>query len=204
MLTVRDIMTKDVVTFSPETTIREAIEGLTVGHLSGAPVLAGKRVVGVVSLTDLLSLIVTAPEAESSEESETVAEAWEESETEEMSEDDMNAVLSDDMLDEWVQNSDGMVDDASPDTKSLIDQHTVEEAMTREVISVKPGASVKKAAVIMQQHGIHRLLVMEGKTLQGIVSALDIARTVSERGVAGESGIKLDPCPGDPSPWIDV
>jgi CBS domain-containing protein len=197
-------MTRDVVTFTPETSIREAIEGLTVNHLSGAPVVSGKRVIGVVSLTDLLSFIVTAPDHEDSEERETVVDSWEEAEADESDDEDIQSALSDELIDEWVQTSDGIVDDTSPDTKSLLDQHTVEEAMTRDVISVKPEASVKRAALLMQKRGVHRLVVMNGALLKGIVSALDIARTVSERGIAGESGVKLDPCHGDPSPWIEI
>ena len=56
----------------------------------------------------------------------------------------------------------------------------------------------------MRQRGIHRVIVMEGKLLEGIVSALDIARMVSERGIAGETGVKLNACQSNPSPWIDI
>ena len=58
MRTVRDIMTTDVVTLTPQATLRDAMEALSTNHLGGVPVVAGERVVGVVSLTDVVGFIV--------------------------------------------------------------------------------------------------------------------------------------------------
>lgn len=70
--------------------------------------------------------------------------------------------------------------DENPSTpESLLDQHTVEEAMNREVISVRSSESVRSAATIMAERAIHRVLVIDNGALEGIVSALDIARAVS-------------------------
>ena len=49
MLRLRDIMTTELLTFSPETSVRDAMESLAAKHVSGAPVVAGTKVVGVVS-----------------------------------------------------------------------------------------------------------------------------------------------------------
>lgn len=54
MLRLRDIMTTELVTVSPELSLRDAMELLVTSHVSGAPVVAQHRVVGVVSATDLL------------------------------------------------------------------------------------------------------------------------------------------------------
>lgn len=54
MLRLRDIMTTDVVTLTSDTTLREAMELFAHHHVSGAPVVAGGRIVGVVSATDLM------------------------------------------------------------------------------------------------------------------------------------------------------
>jgi CBS domain-containing protein len=44
---------------------------------------------------------------------------------------------------------------------------------------------------------------MEGKTLVGIVSALDIARIVSEKGLSGKTGIAPElPTTDKQSPWL--
>jgi CBS domain-containing protein len=201
MLTIREIMTTKVVTFDPETPIREAMETLSTNHFSGAPVLSGNRVVGLLSMSDILSFIVSAPEPETADEAETVSDAWEEPVPDDEDADDVQSSLSEEMLDEWVQNTDGMVDDARPSEKSLLDQHTVEEAMTRDIFSVEPSASIRKAANLMNEHGIHRLLVMHGRKLEGILSALDIARAVSQKGMGG---LALDPCTPKKSPWIEL
>lgn len=152
MQTVRDIMTTDVVTVTPQTTIREAMEALSINHLSGVPVVRGGRVIGVISMTDILTFIV----------------------------------------------EDGGVDEAG-----VFDQHTIAEVMTYEVFSVAPETSIRSAASLMKQRGIHRVLVMEDRKLEGIVSALDIAQLVSRTGLPGKTGIRPDPCV-DRSPWITV
>lgn len=57
MLKLRDIMTTDVVTATPDMTLREAMAILSDKHISGAPVVDGGKVVGVFSSTDLLAYI---------------------------------------------------------------------------------------------------------------------------------------------------
>ncbi len=55
MLTAKDIMTKDVITVQPETTVEELAALLCEHRISGAPVLDGKgKLYGVVTESDLL------------------------------------------------------------------------------------------------------------------------------------------------------
>lgn len=61
MVKLRDIMTGDVVGFTPDTTLLEAIETLAERHISGAPVLSGNRLVGVLSATDILEFVASNP-----------------------------------------------------------------------------------------------------------------------------------------------
>lgn len=61
MVKLRDIMTRDVVSFAPDTTLLEAIETLAERHISGAPVLSGNRLVGVLSATDVLEFVASDP-----------------------------------------------------------------------------------------------------------------------------------------------
>jgi CBS domain-containing protein len=56
-ITVADIMTRDVLTFTPQTTIDQAARALRERRISGAPVVDGSRVVGVISRSDLVDLI---------------------------------------------------------------------------------------------------------------------------------------------------
>lgn len=63
MLKLRDVMSRDLVTFSPETALTDAIERLTDRHISGAPVLRGDRVVGVLTASDILEFVASNPAA---------------------------------------------------------------------------------------------------------------------------------------------
>ncbi len=57
MLKLKDIMTTDVATATPDMTLRDAMSLLSDRHISGAPVIDGGKVVGVFSATDLLAYI---------------------------------------------------------------------------------------------------------------------------------------------------
>ncbi len=182
MLKVQDIMTRDVISLSPETTIREAMEVLTANHLSGAPVTAGETVVGVVSLTDIISFIIGTPEHPVEEEQETIVETWEGSEELDEEEEEIRLLsLSEEVWDDW-SKADDKSGEAFPERTSVLDKDTVEEIMNPEVFSVSPDAPVKAAATVMRKRGVHRVLVMNGKSLAGIISAMDIARAVSRGG----------------------
>ena len=62
----------------------------------------------------------------------------------------------------------------------MLAEHTVAEAMSRGVRSLRPEASVQAAAALMINAGIHRVLVMEGDRLCGIASTMDVTRAVAE------------------------
>src|SRR5262245_8176262 len=64
MLKLADIMTRDVVTVTPETSLREVIDLFTAKHISGAPVVSGHEVVGVISAADILGVDAARPEVE--------------------------------------------------------------------------------------------------------------------------------------------
>src|SRR5688500_19821895 len=61
VLRLRDIMTTDVTVLRPETPIRDAMAILASSHISGAPVVSGHRVLGVVSATDLMLFAAELP-----------------------------------------------------------------------------------------------------------------------------------------------
>ena len=63
---------------------------------------------------------------------------------------------------------------------NVLDEHTVGEAMTRNLCRLRAETDVPTAADFMQQRGIHRVLVMDGDVLLGILSTSDIANAVAE------------------------
>lgn len=56
----------------------------------------------------------------------------------------------------------------------------VGDVMSTEVISVDEAASLESVANVMSQRRIHRVFVMEGTDLRGVVSRSDLVRAVAE------------------------
>ena len=56
-LKVKDVMTTDVVTVSPKDTMNELREILRIKRISGAPVVEGNQLVGIVSIEDLIKCL---------------------------------------------------------------------------------------------------------------------------------------------------
>lgn len=59
---VEEIMTRDVVTASPETTVEEGMRLMTERHIRHLPILDSGAVVGVISIGDLVKWIISAQE----------------------------------------------------------------------------------------------------------------------------------------------
>jgi CBS domain-containing protein len=138
MIRLRDIMTKDVFTVSPDLSIRETAEMFASRHIGGAPVVDDReKVIGVITAADILEFA-----SGMGGEPPEIGEALDQNE---------------------------------------FDRHTVEEAMTRAPLhTLGPDATAREAATIMQDAGIHRILVMEGDRLLGVVSTLDLAKAVAD------------------------
>ena len=51
---------------------------------------------------------------------------------------------------------------------------TVEDIATRELVTIGPDQDADEAALLMDEHGLDRLLVVEGERLVGIISEADI------------------------------
>ena len=61
MLKVRDIMTPSVVSFAADQTLRDAVEILVERRIGGAPVVEGDKVIGVLSVTDIIEFESVTP-----------------------------------------------------------------------------------------------------------------------------------------------
>src|SRR3954469_17416933 len=57
MLRLRDIMTTELATLTPEMTLTDAVAVLADNHVGGAPVTRGDKVVGLFSASDLLTYL---------------------------------------------------------------------------------------------------------------------------------------------------
>lgn len=178
MLRVRDIMKQDVVTVSPETTVREAMDLFASRHLSGAPVVISGKVVGVVSATDLMDFVASLPGVPTARpEAENEIE-----ETPRIAPDEDvpdQAYFVEQWDDAGADVVERMNETAGPEW-NVLEEHTVQEAMTQSVVSLAPDTPVELAADKMRETGVHRLLVMQDSQLLGIVSTKDIADAVAD------------------------
>ena len=183
MLHVREIMTTDVVSVTPDTTLRDAIELLATRHVSGAPVVGGGRVVGVLSATDLMVFLARLPGVP---RMRPVVEDFGE-----------DAGVSSEEIDDETKPPamyfTEMWDDAGADTSTRFDspatpewdalmEHDVSEVMTRTPLcTVSPDDTAEFAAQLMLREHIHRVLVTENGMLIGIITSLDITRAAASR-----------------------
>jgi CBS domain-containing protein len=60
--------------------------------------------------------------------------------------------------------------------------------MARDVLAVSPGAPLAEAAQLMVERRVHRVLVLEGGRLAGLVSALDLVGLVASGRLAEPGG----------------
>ena len=145
MLKIRDVMTRDVLTVTPETTLREAAELFARRHVSGAPVVVDDKIVGVVSGTDLLDFIASSPVVPSGgEEPQPVDDAeevrgWEDGDV------PPAAYFSELWADEGAETGERFVQTGGPEWDTF-SEHTVAEVMTRKVCSLTPDLPVTAAA----------------------------------------------------------
>jgi CBS domain-containing protein len=56
---------------------------------------------------------------------------------------------------------------------------TLRELMSSDVVTLAPEATVPETAACMLRAGIHRVVVMEGARLLGVVSATDALRSIA-------------------------
>lgn len=182
MLQLHDIMTTDVVTVSPELTLREAMDLLATRHLSGAPVVTGNKVVGVVSLTDLAAFAAEMPGVPTERpQALDLAEFEGDDATTEWVEGEEPPSLF--FLDQWADagadSAERMAEPGGPEWNAL-EEHTVAEVMTRKVCKLPPSTRVDRAAEFMREAAVHRVLVMTGNELVGLVTTKDIANAVAD------------------------
>lgn len=182
MLKVRDVMTKAVATVPADASLRTAMELLISRHISGAPVESGGSIVGVVSMTDLLGFAASQTEtpAEASAEAE-----WRDGSVPSLDEDaepaaEPSATYFTELWADSEADVPARMNVYERKGSSVLDEHTVDEVMTRTLQAVTPTEDLVAAAALMKRAGVHRVLVMEGRRLAGIVSASDVVRALAE------------------------
>lgn len=184
MVRLHDIMALDVITVSPETTLRAAAGVLADENVSGAPVVAGSRVVGVVSASDIVEFVAGQPGVPTDRPHMDEPGEWPDAEPWAESDDPPAAYFTDFWSDAGA-DVDARMDATQGPEWNALEEHTVSEVMTRSITSLDRDASVRDAAELMLKAHVHRVLVLEDGELVGLVSATDILKAVSQHGIAG-------------------
>ena len=157
-LKASDVMQTDVVTADPSDSLQETLSLMLENHVSGLPVIDRKdRCVGIISATDILNL-----EREQAEHSEAVSAG------------EIGSYFDPDRQ-QWESMRVGGSFDEIPDTP-------VSEAMSSDVVFVKPGTPLTEVADLMLGQGIHRVLVLdEERYLHGIIAATDFVKVYAQQ-----------------------
>ncbi len=149
MLTARDVMTKEVVTVTMETTIRELAGIITAHRIGSVPVVDSTgNLVGIVTESDLI-------EQDKSFHIPTVISLF-----------------------DWVI----YLESEKRFEKELkrMTARTVGDICAREVVTVTSDTPVNAIADIMSTRKIHAVPVVEEGKLAGIVSRIDLIRSMAD------------------------
>lgn len=151
----RDLMERDVISVTPETRLLDVHRLFVEEEIHGAPVVGEDSLVhGVVSTLDLLRLV--------REEFEPGAGAT----TTTYFRDELPYSGPD-----WLRMPE--------DFQDRMQELTVADAMSRELVTVGPDATVADIAGAMLEHHVHRVLVCEDRVLLGVIGAFDLIRVLS-------------------------
>jgi CBS domain-containing protein len=151
---VKDVMNPNVVFCKPDDTVREAAKILKENNISGAPILEGEELVGIISEADLLRLLIV-PEK---------GDLWLPSPFE-VIEIPIRELIG------WEETKRMLSDVGS--TK-------IKEIMTKDVHTISSEASIEEASEHMIRHRINRLPVTEDSRVVGIVTRGDIIKGLAK------------------------
>ena len=148
--TAADVMEANVITISPDSSLKEAWEILSNNRISGAPVVSeSDGLVGVISQSDVLQQVVLDDQIGRPGNSYYIGDPyWE------------NELLE--------------------DTIDKLQHTRVDEAMSPSAITVSPEDAVSTVAVLMRTNHIHRVIVTNEKKVVGIITALGLLKVLEQ------------------------
>jgi CBS domain-containing protein len=153
---VKDVMNPNVITVTPDTTVRECIKLLRENNVSGVPVVTDSDLVGIVTENDILSLLEI-PEHTG---------YWLPSPLE-IIEVPVREII------ERLELRDSMTED--------VGEWKVDRVMTKSVYTISADADIETATEHMIRHKINRLPVVDkDDKLIGIVTRGDIIKGIAE------------------------
>jgi CBS domain-containing protein len=179
VLKLGTLMTPAPVTITAEATLRQAVDLLTAMGVNALPVMAGHHIVGLLSSDSIIAFESNTPGVPTERDMSDVFDVFDEEQT---SSDD--APAGEFFADMWDDTSLDVVErmrmSDSPEW-DVLSEHTVEEAMISDPPQLSVDMTVQSAAEFMRRTGAHRVLVVDGGRLRGIVTTMDITRAVATR-----------------------
>ena len=147
---VKDVMSENVITISPEESIRDAIEKMAKNNVSGLIVVENEKVVGIISESDVIKFLSSGfPEIKTP----------------------INVTLS---ILQVLESGIKIMNEVKK-----IGKLKVKDLMNKRVFSVKPEDTVLEAARIMSKKDVRRLPVIdENGKLVGVISRTDILKAL--------------------------
>jgi CBS domain-containing protein len=148
-----DVMTSEVISVNPDTSVQALAALLCERGISGVPVVdADNRVIGIVSEGDLLHRVETGTERRKEEPTGRRRSWW------------LDAIVSDREL-----------------ARDYVRSHarTVRDIMTRDVVSVGDTTELADIAVLLETRRIKRVPVVRDGKLVGIVSRANLVRALA-------------------------
>ena len=146
----KDLMQAAVLTVSPSTSLAEVERKFLSARVSGFPVVAGERLVGVVSRTDIVRKLVA----------------------EQAYADYVSDYYRGEGVEELAAGVAGLTETR---VGARLAGATVEDVMAHELITVPPEATVAEVASRLVTHRVHRVLVTRDGALLGIITTLGLA-----------------------------
>jgi len=145
-------MQRVVVSCSPEQSLGELSELLSLHQISGAPVVDEQgHLLGVVSQTDMAAYLGG------------------------LYTEEIRGGAG------YYQGLMGRISSADPGVRGLLETKTVQELLTPHVCCVSPTASLDEVLDTMLHEHVHRLLVVDQGRLVGVVSTLDVLRVLRDQ-----------------------
>ena len=177
-LPIRELIAqRELITLSPDMTLRDAAGVLDTHHIHGAPVLAAGSLVGVLTAADIVNFAASAPTVPEldlvrvPEDEGDQAETWEE--------DQPVSVYFTDFWDDAGANIVERIRATEGPEWDVLAEHEVSEAMSTGLRTLQATTPLPEAADYMLRHEIHRVLVLDGDRLLGMVSAMDFLRALA-------------------------
>ncbi|MFA5267746.1 MAG: CBS domain-containing protein [Methanoregula sp.] len=150
---VQDAMTKDVVVCSGETPLRQVVALFRKHHIGGIPVTEGEELAGIITESDLISLLKTERISD---------DLWLPSPFE-VIEVPIREYIN------WEKTKHALTNIGDMPAKKI---------MTHRVVTAMEDMDVEAAAALMLKEGIARLPVMRGKKVVGIITRADIINAI--------------------------